>query len=187
MNIYHGTIWEYANNIIKNGIIVDYIEANRGTDFGVGFYTTNCYELAKKTAITKSFFHQDDDINTTPVVLKMKYDTSNMNNYHSKTFNKCDDEWKKFICANRYQQVRKKDINILSNSELNYDLVRGAVADSSMHDIKNMLRENDYVLNSKILNEMKPYKIDNYIPMQISFHNQGMVDCINIVGYDIIK
>lgn len=38
MKLYHGTILEYAENIFKNGILVDYKEAVRGTDFGVGFY-----------------------------------------------------------------------------------------------------------------------------------------------------
>ena len=187
MNIYHGTILEFANNIIENGIIVDYKEANRGTDFGVGFYTTNCYKLAEITAKTKSHFHKDDDINNTPVVLIMKYDTSNTNNYNSKIFNKCDDEWKKFICANRYDKVCERDLSLLSNRELNYDVVRGAVADSSMFNIKKMIKENNYMLNNKILDEMKPLKIDNFIPMQISFHNQAIVGCIKIKAYDIIK
>lgn len=187
MNIYHGTILEFAENITKNGIIVDYIEANRGTDFGVGFYTTNCYRLAELTAWTKSSFHKDDNVNNTPVVLIMKYDTSNMNDYNSKIFNKCDDEWKTFICANRYKQICENDPSILSNRELKYDVIRGAVADSSMFDIKKMIKSNNYILTNNILSKMEPFKIDNFIPMQISFHNQAIVNCIKIIRYDIIK
>ena len=187
MNLYHGTILEYAENIVKKGIIVDYKEANRGTDFGLGFYTATYYKLAEKTAWTKSKFHQDDDIDNTPVVLKMKFDTSEMKNYHSKKFNKCDDEWKRFICANRYKEIQEKDSTILSNTELNYDIVFGAVADSLMFSIKNMIKENNYILNDSILNEIEPLKFGNYVPMQISFHNQKIIDCIRIVGYDILK
>ena len=187
MNIYHGTILEYAENIIRNGIIVNYKEANRGTDFGIGFYTTNYYKLAEITARTKSKFHQDDDVDNTPVVLRMKFDTSHLKEFNSRTFNKCDNEWKHFICANRYKEVCENNPNLLSNSELNYDIVRGAVADSYMFSIKQMIKKNKYVLTEKILNEIAPLKIENHIPTQISFHNQKIIDCIKITGYDIIR
>lgn len=185
MKLYHGTILEHANNIIKNGIITRYDEAIRGTDFGVGFYTTNYEKLAIKTARTKSFYHQDDEMDCTPVVLTLKYDIKCNRGYHIKTFNSCNDEWKKFVCANRYLPVRNNN-DVDYNSDEKYDLVIGAVADSNMSDIHTALRKNDYILNDTILGAMIPLKIDNYSPIQYSFHNQELASCITVLGYDII-
>ncbi|MCM1181259.1 MAG: DUF3990 domain-containing protein [Clostridium sp.] len=186
MNLYHGTILEYANNIIKNGVKVDFKEANRGTDFGIGFYTTNFYELARKTALTKSFYHKDDYFNNTPVVLCLKFDRTMMKDYNVKTFNNCKDEWKKFICANRYSQVRLNKQGMDSNFDLKYDMVIGAVADSVMADIRKQLIKDQYVLKDGLLNSIYPLKIGNTIPIQISFHSQELADCIRVLHYDII-
>lgn len=186
MNLYHGTILEYANNIIRNGIDVKYDEAKRGSDFGIGFYTTNFMPLAIRTAKIKSAFHQDDDINITPVVLVLKYDLSCGRNYNVKTYNTYGDDWKKFVCANRYKEVIDRNDNIDSNIDLKYDLVIGAIADSSMSYISNILKKNKYVLNTDIMRKISPYKIDNHIPIQYSFHNQNLASCIKVITYDII-
>lgn len=185
MNLYHGTILEYAENIINNGIDVKYKESQRGTDFGRGFYTTNSRELAVKTAITRSFYHQDDILNITPVVLTLKYDIHNNRHFRIKTFNSCNNDWKKFICANRYSLVNINN-TIDSNKYSQYDLVIGAIADSSMLNIKNELEKNNYILSDHILNSLDPLKIGNHIPLQYSFHNQELVSCIRVIGYDII-
>ena len=187
MKLYHGTILEYAENIIENGILVDYKEAVRGTDFGVGFYTTNYAPLAIATARTKSFYHKDDALNTTPVVVTMSFNMSAAKEFNCRRFNRYDNEWKTFVCANRYEKVVQNNIDVDSNKDRKYDMVTGAVADSTMIDIRKSLKENDYCITDSILGNIMPYKIGNYIPIQISFHNQDLVGCIKLLGYDIIK
>ena len=74
-----------------------------------------------------------------------------------------------------------------SNKDRKYDMVTGAVADSMMIDIRKSLKDNDYCITDSILGNIMSYKIGNYIPIQISFHNQDLVGCIKLLGYYIIK
>lgn len=84
MRLYHGTVFEYAKNIMNNGIDVTFKKSQRGTDFGAGFYTTNFYELAEKTAKVKSAFFSRDNMDTRPVVIEMNYDISLNKKFFSK-------------------------------------------------------------------------------------------------------
>ena len=187
MKLYNWTILEYAENIFKNGILVDYKEAVRGTDIGVGFYTTNYAPLAINTAKTKSLYHKDDALRTAPVVVIMSFNISDAIGFNFKNFNRYDNEWKMFVCANRYEQVIQNNIDVDSNKDRKYDMVTGAVADSTMIDIRRSLKDNDYCITDSILGNIMPYKIGSHIPIQISFHNQDLVGCIRLLGYDIIK
>lgn len=122
-----------------------------------------------------------------PIVLCLKFDRTMTKDYNVKAFNNCKDEWKKFICANRYNKVRLSNGDIDSNFDLKYDMVIGAVADSVMADIKKQLKKDQYLLKDNLLNSIYPLKIGNTIPIQISFHNQELADCIKVIDYDIIK
>ena len=49
MQIYHGTISTGAENIIKNGVVLE--KGKPKVDFGQGFYTTSSYAFAQSQVI----------------------------------------------------------------------------------------------------------------------------------------
>ena len=183
MILYHGTILEYAINI---GIDVSYKAAKRGTDFGIGFYTTNFYKLAVTTAYSKKLLYKDKGINNTPVVIEMKYDISNNKYFISKNFNTPSHEWKEFVCINRFPNIKQIDEILKTNEFGKYDIICGPVADSAMSEVSTILRKNDYNLTDIVLDSIRPYKIDRRIATQISFHNQMLADYIKVMGYKIV-
>ena len=183
MVLYHGTILTYAQNICNNGIDVNYKESQRKTDFGAGFYVTNNYNFAERCARTKSAFHfEDESLNSTPAIVILKYDISNERYYRKMYFQKPDKSWGQFVCYHRFPEVAYKNQLLYEH----YDVVTGPVLDGQLYEFKNIIREHNYILSDEVLSQMVPFQMEHTFAIQKSFHNQDLVSCLRVIGYDII-
>ena len=195
--LFHGTLMDRAANIIVDGI--DFGKLNDRADFGRGFYVTDSYALAKNTARLR--YHQEKQRNGTsypPVVMKIKIKYEDTYKYHIKEFYGATEEWKRFVCTNRWnKQVLEKFPHYDNNYDLKYDIVIGLTADGKMRNIESLIRSDDYKLSHDFLKNIYPYithykdKTTNILretrAYQISFHNSVFIkSCIRFMDYDII-
>lgn len=191
-----------ANNIINNGI--DFNKLNNRADFGKGFYLTDSYALAKNTA--KLRYEQDvmkygAEETAVPVVMRFFLRKSKLEGCNIKEFKSDEQEWKEFVCCNRwYEKLNEGYPDYDNNVDKKYDVVIGLTADGNIGRLDRWLRTNNYVLSEEFWKKVKPLKtffpkiingrkiIKHTVAYQISFHNQEIINsCIKYIDYDIIS
>ena len=93
MEVYHGTILNFALNIKENGI--DLTKSNRYLDFGRGFYVTPdkimAENMAKRVAVR--YFRTMKN----PILAVVTFEYNENIDLKIKKFNDTDIEWAKFI------------------------------------------------------------------------------------------
>lgn len=183
LEIYHGTISTCAENIIKNGILLE--KGKPKVDFGQGFYTTTSYKFAQSTAKNKSDktnMHYGEN-RVYPIVLKYEMDERLLEHLHILKFKEEDIRWAQFIINNRNGFTYMKDIGFyFHNLKQKFDIVIGGIADNRISLLSKELKQLKEKVTSKDLYDMKyPYHT-----RQISFHTQKSLACIKLVACDII-
>lgn len=199
--LFHGTLMDRANNIIENG--VDFSKFNSRADFAKGFYLTDSYALAKRTALSR---HSQE-------LMKHKNVSSSVIMKFSVQINKFDKElsikefigetleWKKFVCTNRwYKKVLEYNPAFDNNIDSKYDIVIGLTADGKLANINKLIKEDKYNLSEEFLKNINPLlseystfsngrkKMHKTKSYQISFHNEEFVkQCLIYKDYDIIR
>lgn len=183
MIVYHGTISSCAENIIKNGILLE--KGKPKVDFGQGFYTTNLYAFAKSTAKNKA---EKTNIHcgrnqVRPIVLKFNIHDSLIKELNILKFDESDVRWAQFIINNRngYEYVNNIDSHF-HNLNHKYDIVMGGIADNRISLLAKELKElKEKVTKADIRNMIYPYYTN-----QISFHTPESLCCIELIDCDII-
>lgn len=198
--LFHGTLMDRAASIVYDGINFD--KLNDRADFGKGFYLTDSYALAKDTALTRyNQVKQSTGSAYPPVVLRVKVNCNSLSDYKIKEFLGESDEWKKFVCCNRwYKEISKFNPLCEHNTNLEYDIVIGLTADGKINTLDRLIKEDNYKLSDDFIKKIKPYitiysKITNgknkkntAKAYQISFHNPSFIkSCIKYKSYDIIR
>ena len=197
--LFHGTLYDRALDIQINGF--DFSKLNSRADFGKGFYLTDSYALAEATAITRYY----QEMQTTgdasiPVILKVKIDCKNINNYQIKEFYGETDEWKRFVCTNRWAEgVLSVHSEYDNNIDLKYDIVVGLTADGKIRSFNELIEDDNYELSNDFIKNVKPFttsyvKFENNKKKkiltkayQISLHNKDFIDsCVRYKGCGII-
>ena len=182
MKVYHGTIKQSADNIIRNGI--DLSKSKDRLDFGKGFYTTPNLEYAVNTAFSKNIKAKNQRFEERFIgaVLEFEYDIEfdmRIMSFDCRSLN-----WGQFIINNRngyeyISSIKYKNHNL----DNKYDIVIGAIADGGIVLISdNLLILNDAMSYSE-LDNIK-YKMET---MQISFHTLKSLDCMKYIRYGIIN
>lgn len=142
MILYHGT-----NIDIQS---IDLNQCMPYKDFGQGFYLTDIEIQAREMAIRKSKFVR----NTSPHVLKYKFDEQQLNNeeLQIKIFREVSEEWAQFIVANRYNPN-----NMIIH---NYDIVIGPIADDGVA-LQIGLFKDGYINLATLAEALKYRKLNN--------------------------
>ncbi len=185
MKLYHGTISTGADNIIKNGIILE--KGKKKVDFGQGFYTTNSFEFAKSTAVNKA--KKTNSYNNCkcivyPTVLTYDFDTDLAKNMNVLQFQNTNIEWAQFIINNRNGiEYMKSAETYFHNLYKKYDIVKGAIADNSIVLLSQMLK----LSGKRVKREDIKSMLYSYLTCQISFHTERSIGCIELKACDIIK
>jgi len=197
--LFHGTLMDRAANILLDGI--DFSKLNERADFGKGFYLTDSYALAKDTALVRYNQEKMDKGSAyPPVVIRIKVNCKNIENYTIKEFYGEDNTWKRFVCCNRwYNNISKKLANFDHNVDSKYDIVIGLTADGKMSSLNRLIKEDEYMLSDNFIDKLKPFattyikRINNKVKSfetkayQISIHNRNFAKyCIRFKDYDII-
>lgn len=119
MLLYHG-----SNVAVSKPHIIN---ANKGLDFGAGFYTTSDIEQAKRWAVLKTKRRRKGN----PTVSVFCFDAQKIcEELNVKIFEKADREWLDYVVANRKGKYEGEQ----------YDIVIGPVAND-----RTILTINDYV------------------------------------------
>lgn len=199
--LFHGTLMDRAACIYNDGI--DFNKLGDKADFGKGFYLTDSYALAEKTARLR--YNQEKMSNGSsypPVVIKFRLIKNwHWDNLNIKEFYGDSVEWRKFVCTNRwYDKILKKYPNCEHNTDRKYDIVIGLTADGKMKNINRRLKDNHYDLTEDFLKNINPIMSEytKYIngkkiinktkSYQISIHNESFLkSCIRYKDYDIIQ
>lgn len=159
MYLYHG-----SNQIVQNPII---IAPNRGIDFGTGFYTTANHNQASEYA--KKIIKKR---NGESIVNVFEINEIILNNYKVQRFSYPDENWLKFVVANRQ--------NINQNSE--YDLIIGPVANDDV--FKTIQLYESGVLNiQQTLDVLKIKTLFN----QYVFKNDIILQELKFINYEKIQ
>lgn len=184
MIVYHGTDSSSAENIIKNGIDLNY--GDTSVDNGKGFYMTPNYEFALKRAETTTLRRKKfKDISVEPVVLKIEINIPDSDVISVKEFKECTYDWKEFIFLNRIGLRFIKKWNIKTdnhNLDLKYDIVINETADNDVTTIISNLRYEKNI--SKLKEEIAKIEKSNsvYWDKQISVHSQKGCSCISSIA-----
>lgn len=172
---YHGTTMSDAENIKKNGVIVN---KNLGIelDFGYGFYLTPNKKQAEKYIKDKVTAGYNNDLglislnkDNTPVVLEFEFPYSPFNFFEKEKTEfgflpHYDDRFAEFIFHNRYY-------NVNGDAHHNYDMIYGVMSDSIpvilLQQYRNGEVDKEYVIEN--LKKSTSAK-------QLSIHNQSICD-----------
>lgn len=169
MVLYHGTIEEYAKDIINTGVKI--VNQNKALDFGPGFYATPSYESAVKWAKRKSIIHGGK-----ASVISIHVDGEMIDQIAIKFED--DLRWARFIVNNRngFRYIEKVSFKE-HNLDMKYDITYGRIADLDVYDVCQQLQRENVLLDNvhSILNP-------NYA-FQYAFHTPQGFNCINKITY----
>ncbi len=157
MRLYHG-----SDQIVREPRI---LEPNRRMDFGKGFYTTQSYAQAEKWArdVRKK--------RRTEHAYVSEYEYNETGRHSVLVFDGPTEEWLDFVEMNR-----------LEDSEHEYDIVIGPVADEGVYYTL-MLYESGAISCEETLIRLKSAKLDG----QVLFHSAKSLEDIVFVGYEEVE
>ncbi len=162
MKLYHGGIVEVKFPRI--------LAADHIGDFGTGFYTTTDARQARRFVETKcdrarasqgtiSIFEvQDDFLQNTALRIRV--------------FQKADEEWARFVEANRKQP----------DFAHGYDIVMGPVANDQVY-ASFALYENELIDFDELINRLKARKLTD----QVLFHSERSLLVLKFMGSEVVK
>lgn len=157
MICFHG-----SDVIVDNPRILD---AKRPLDFGGGFYTTTSEKQAKKWAIKVSYRNNT----TQKYINKYEFNLEDAkNNLNVIVFEKANEEWLDFICANRNRKYTG-----------DYDIVIGPVADDKVYRVI-VEYENGDVDKELALKRLKTETLCD----QILFHTVESLKYLKFIGVE---
>ena len=184
MEVYHGTTYRNALDIIQNGINLN--KSNLYLDFGRGFYVTPNWNLARNIAL-RATAKERGMKDSFSVVMRFEYTEDLKLNY--KRFEIENMEWACFIIANRVTERIADELGLKDrNLDGRYDIVIGGTADGVVANVASKLRYGKIKLQDYQLKMEDFLKEDgDSYGKQIVFCTQKSLSCIKDVKYDKIK
>lgn len=151
MILYHG-----SNIAIEN---IELSKCRPYKDFGKGFYLTDIRRQAERMAArTAKMFHGE------PTLISFEFDLNSAlkQGLKIKIFNSPDEEWARFVMANR-------DINAVQPNH-DYDIVIGPVADDTIARLLRMFIEN-FISEQQLVKELTFSEVTS----QYFFHTEAAI------------
>ena len=151
MILYHG-----SNIAIEN---IELSKCRPYKDFGKGFYLTDIRRQAERMAArTAKMFHGE------PTLTSFEFDLNSAQKQclKIKIFNSPDEEWARFVMANR-------DINAVQPNH-DYDIVIGPVADDTIARLLRMFIEN-FISEQQLVKELTFSDVTS----QYFFHTEAAI------------
>jgi len=162
MKLYHGGLVEIQ---VPRIIVGDHIG-----DFGVGFYTTTSLQPARRFVKTKC----DREQKTSGVVsiFDVRDDFLQAPDLHVRVFKKADEDWARFVEANRRNP----------NYEHDFDLIFGPVANDQVY-ASFALYESDLIDFAELINRLKVRKLTD----QVLFHTEKALSLLKYAGREVVQ
>lgn len=159
MKVFHG-----SDTIVDKPLI---LQANRPLDFGGGFYVTTSKKQAAAWAVKVSYRNAVNQRCVNIYDFDLEKAKENLN---VKIFEKADEEWLDFICANR--QGKMVD---------GYDIIVGPVADDKVYRVV-VEYENKDIEKETALKKLKTEKLCN----QVLFHTAAALKYLKYINTEMI-
>ena len=151
MILYHG-----SNVAIEN---IDLAKCRPYKDFGKGFYLTDIRRQAERMAArTVKMFRGEPTLTS----FEFDLDAAIKRGFKIKIFDSPDEEWARFVMANR-------DINVNQPSH-DYDIVIGPVADDTIARLLRMFTEN-FITEQQLVKELTFSEVTS----QYFFHTEAAI------------
>lgn len=185
MRVYHGTILTSAMDIYNNGINIK--KSKRYLDFGIGFYTTSDYELAKNMAIKVCMREsiRNPQKNIFPSVVTFEFREDSLLNV--KKYEQNNIEWARFVLFNRLDKSCIYELGLSEYFNNEYDIIIGGISDGNIAQIAADLRFRRLDLMDYIFKVQDFLKYDGTsYGTQIVFKNEKSLSCIECIKYDTI-
>ncbi len=162
MKLYHGGLVEIK---VPRIIVGDHIG-----DFGVGFYTTTSIQQARRFVKTKC----DCEQRTSGIVsiFDVRDDFLQSPDLHVRVFKKADEDWARFVEANRRNP----------NYEHDFDLIFGPVANDQVY-ASFALYESDLIDFAELINRLKVRKRTD----QVLFHTEKALSLLKYAGSEVVQ
>lgn len=162
MKLYHGGLTEVKNPRI---IVGEHIG-----DFGTGFYTTTDIQQARRFVLTKCDREKKD--RGIISVYDIRDDFLTIPELQIRIFKKADEDWARFVEANRLDPYYKHD----------FDLIFGPVANDQVY-ASFALYENDLIDFNELLNRLKVRKLTD----QALFHTEKALSFLRYAGSEVVE
>lgn len=154
MILYHG-----SNVAIDK---IDLAKCRPYKDFGIGFYLTDIRRQAERMAArTVKMFHGKPTLTS----FEFDLDSAVKQGLKIKIFNSPDEEWARFVMANR-------DINVMQPSH-DFDIVIGPVADDTIARLLRMFTEN-FISEQQLVKELTFSEVTS----QYFFHTETAINML---------
>ena len=162
MKLYHGGLVEIQ---VPRIIASDHIG-----DFGIGFYTTTSIQQARRFVKTKC----DREQKTSGVVsiFDIRDDFLQAPDLRVRIFKKADEDWARFVEANRRNP----------NYEHDFDLIFGPVANDQVY-ASFALYESDLIDFAELINRLKVRKLTD----QVLFHTEKALSLLKYAGSEVVQ
>lgn len=178
MTLYHGTIYSFAIDIVRNGINLKY--SNKFLDFGPGFYTTPFYYHAAITAIRKTQKIGCEE----PYIVKLNYHENS--DLTIRKFDGYNNEWGQFILNNRISEEIIKKYNIIDhNRDSKYDICCGNIGDGEMGPV--LFDVNTGVCLPQDVDFNVFVRENRNEITQYSFHTLRAILCVEVLSAEMLK
>lgn len=162
MILYHGTNVEFG--------AIDLLKGIPGKDFGRGFYASDSFECAQRTALQRV-----DRLGGVAIVKRYTLSDSALSGLSVKRFSAPCREWALFVRSNRREQVESSD----HNRDNRYDLVVGPIANDKL-SLQFRLFDKGLISLDAFVDGLQ----FRQLYMQYSFHTQRAIDLLHHEGDD---
>lgn len=154
MILYHGSNVE----IVK----INLAKCRPYKDFGKGFYLTDIRRQAERMAARTAKMFRGEPILTS---FEFDLDTAEKQGLKIKVFDSPNEEWARFVMANR-------DINVVQPCH-DYDIVIGPVADDTIARLLRMFTEN-FISEQQLVKELTFTEVTS----QYFFHTEAAINML---------
>lgn len=165
MILHHGTNVAFDRIDLAKGL--------PGKDFGQGFYTSDSFECARKTALQRV-----DRLGGTPVVLHLDFPDALPSDLRVKQFPAPSRKWALFVRANRRAYVEADD----HNRDGRYDVVVGPIANDKL-SLQFRLFDKGIITLDAFVDALKFRELY----FQYSFHTQRAISRLRLLGVENVS
>ena len=162
MKLYHGGLEEIQ--------VPRILPSDHVGDFGVGFYTTTSLQQARRFVKTKC--DREQKTNGVASIFDIRDDFLQSPDLHVRVFKKADEDWARFVEANRRNP----------NYEHDFDLIFGPVANDQVY-ASFALYESDLIDFAELINRLKVRKLTD----QVLFHTEKALSLLKYAGSEGVQ
>lgn len=183
---YHGTNESSAVGICSDGI--DFSKSRKELDNGIGFYITDDKSKALSRAdMQTKRFNRVHKCEESPAIVEICIDEEKFSCLNIKNFEYCNDDWMRFVIANRLSpEYLSSHEELEHNLDCRYDAVVDSIADSNVSELASHVNDGTLSIDD-ITVDMLLTEDGRTLGLQLSLHTEEAIKTIKSKTFEIIK